>query len=91
MEGHLEDFSFQNVAGSSDQQSVQDRIYNYINCWNLSAVECIAMWHPYQKEGRGVTIESSWSDLIGSITSPFEIHGAMIDYDATRIPFQDVA
>lgn len=63
-EGHLDDFSFQNIMRSSDQQGVQDRIYNFINCWNLSTVESVAMWQLYQKEGRGVAIKSTWSNLI---------------------------
>ncbi|MEW1952050.1 DUF2971 domain-containing protein [Terrabacter sp. NPDC080008] len=60
----------------------------HMNCWHLSDVESAAMWHLYQREGRGVAVVTDWASLTKSITSDRTIFGGRIkyiDYDTTLI------
>lgn len=52
----------------------------HMSCWHLSEVESAAMWEIYQREGRGVAVQSTWGRLTSSITSKRVVHGGRVKY-----------
>lgn len=52
----------------------------HIHCWHRSDVESAAMWSLYQRDGRGVAIQTTWERLTGSITEARDIHGGLVEY-----------
>lgn len=71
------------------QMRRQARMFNHINCWHLAEGESAAMWAIYQREGRGVAVRTTWSNLTASIKAKRDVFGARlkyVDYSATYIP-----
>jgi hypothetical protein len=61
----------------------------HLSSWHLSEFESAAMWEIYQREGRGVAIQSTWGALTGSLMSERLIYGGKViyaDYGRTLIP-----
>ncbi|MBV1778727.1 DUF2971 domain-containing protein [Paeniglutamicibacter sp. ABSL32-1] len=52
----------------------------FMSCWHESPVESAAMWDLYQREGRGVAIQTNWESLTGSLSSSRRIFGGRIKY-----------
>lgn len=64
----------------------------HMSCWHENDGESAAMWDLYQKDGRGVAVQTTWADLTASIRSDREIFGGRIkyaDYKSTFVPEGD--
>ncbi len=61
----------------------------YVNCWQMSPVESVAMWKQYLKSDEGVAIQSTYGRLKSSLQSTHKILiGSVqyIDFATDRIP-----
>lgn len=61
----------------------------HIHCWHRSDVESAAMWSVYQRDGRGVAVQTTWDRLTRSLKEAREVHGGLveyIDYDHVVVP-----
>jgi hypothetical protein len=64
-----------------------------MSCWHEADEESVAMWDLYQRDGRGVAVQSTWGDLTASLRSERTIDGGRIsyvDYDTTFINERNV-
>lgn len=62
----------------------------FISSWHVSPRESAAMWELYQRDGRGVAVQTSWGRLTTSVKgSRSLLVGALVeymDYDESRVP-----
>jgi hypothetical protein len=62
----------------------------FLSSWHVSPRESAAMWEIYQRDGRGVAVQSTWGRLTQSLTgSNSLVVGALIeyiDYDQVAVP-----
>lgn len=80
---------FENMSGSWANLRQYGLKRTHMNCWHLAEYESAAMWEVYQREGRGVAIQTTWEALTSSLNSERSIYGARVtyaDYTKTFIP-----
>ncbi|GAA5229994.1 DUF2971 domain-containing protein [Arthrobacter cryoconiti] len=79
-EGSLGSFSIPMSDETRRQTQLANQQTTYLSCWHASENESAAMWDIYQREGRGIAIQTTWGDLISSITSAWPISGGLVQY-----------
>jgi len=77
-------------SSSFDKIEADRRTQMFLSCWHVSPRESAAMWEIYQRDGRGVAVESTWGQLARSIAiSEKGVVGALVeymDYDELAVP-----
>jgi len=82
-----EDYEAVNESLRKSRAYMRQRMH--MNCWHHAPVESAAMWDIYQRDGRGVAVQSTWARLTSSINDSRSVYGAKIqyvDYSQTFIP-----
>jgi hypothetical protein len=73
-----------------DRIEATRRSHMFLSSWHVSPGESAAMWEIYQRDGRGVAVQSSWGRLTGAVSeSSALLVGALVeymDYDKTAVP-----
>jgi hypothetical protein len=73
-----------------DKIEADRRTQMFLSCWHVSPRESAAMWEIYQRDGRGVAVQSTWGQLTQSIANAEEhVVGALVeymDYDKSAVP-----
>lgn len=52
----------------------------FMSCWHVGEFESAAMWEIYQREGRGVAVQSTWGALTSNLQGEREIFGGRVKY-----------
>jgi hypothetical protein len=73
--GTLTDLGLLNLT---TRLKIRDSVF--MSCWYVFEHESAAMWEIYQKEGRGVAIQSTWRRLTESINTELHIAGGLVEY-----------
>jgi hypothetical protein len=79
-EGSLGDISKLPPENQEALRRLHSTDSTYLNCWHVSEYESAAMWDIYQKEGRGVAVQSTWDSVAHSIASSYPIYGGTVEY-----------
>lgn len=52
----------------------------HLSCWHEAPYESAAMWDIYQRDGRGVAVQTTWGRLTSSLRGNKPVFGARIEY-----------
>jgi hypothetical protein len=91
-EGSLDYLSLRDAGIKESEKFERQTFTNYISCWQASEYESAAMWDVYQKEGRAVAVNTTWSRLTQSLLGPWTVRGGRVnyvDYRNHRIPLDN--
>lgn len=70
----------ESMGGVMRSYRMQWRQLVHMNCWHDAPHESAAMWDIYQRDGRGVAVQSTWGKLTSSIKGNRHIFGARVKY-----------